>query len=322
MSTLVTGGAGFIGSHIVDSYINDGHEVVVVDNLSSGRRENVNPKASFLQHDLADGIADLCRDYNIEIIHHVAARPRVKYSIDYPVDTTQENITNTVKVLDAARRAKVKRVVYSASSSAYGNTKIFPTTEDRASAATTVSPYALQKYVGEEFCRMFSQLYRLDTVSLRYFNVYGPRSTAESEYSAVIPIFIEQIVRGEPVTVHGDGQQSRDFTYIADVVRANRLAASFEGYCGGQAFNVGGGEEGVTVLGVAKVLEAILDKKANVVHTELRPGDVKKTQACLHRSKMILGFEPQVPFIDGLKKTVEWYLEYLGIKTMKSGGGL
>lgn len=303
---LVTGGAGFIGSHIVDSYINDGYDVIVLDNLSSGKRENVNPKADFREWDLTHGLRDFCEGVNV--IHHVAARPRVGFSVDFPVESNEANITSTVQVLEAAYKAGVQRVVYSASSSAYGDTQYFPTPETRT--GHVCSPYALQKRVGEEYCRLFSELKGLDTVSLRYFNVYGPRSTTESQYSAVIPIFIEQILEGRPLTIDGDGVQSRDFTYVDNVVLANRLAAKYMGRFDGQMFNVGCGETN-SVIEIAGQLQQILGKRVPAEFGPSRPGDVQKTQACLDRIRSVLDYEPTVRLNQGLHNTVKWYLEYL-----------
>lgn len=302
---LVTGGAGFIGSHITDSYIEDGYEVIVVDNLSSGKRENVNPKAEFKEWDLTEGLP-FCE--GVEIVHHVAARPRVGYSVDYPVESNHANISATVQVLETAYKAGVKRVVYSASSSAYGDTQSFPTSETRTGHVQ--SPYALQKRVGEEYCRLFSELKGLDTVSLRYFNVYGPRSTTESQYSAVIPIFIEQILGGGPITIEGDGHQSRDFTHVDNVVLANRLAAKHMGQLDGRVFNVGCGDCN-SVAQIAGELQTLLNKEVPAVFGPSRPGDVQKTQACLERIKVVLGYEPTVRLSEGLSSTVRWYLDYL-----------
>lgn len=310
---LVTGGAGFIGSHIVDSYIEDGYDVTVIDNLSSGKRENVNPQAAFKEWDITKGLRDFCE--GVEVIHHVAALPRVGFSVDYPVESNHANITGTVQVLEAAHKAGVKRVVYSASSSAYGNAQYFPTPETRASNVR--SPYALQKRVGEEYCRLFSELKGLDTVSLRYFNVFGPRSTRESQYSAVIPIFIEQILKGGPITIEGDGLQSRDFTYVDNVVLANRLAAKHMGQLEGIVLNVGC-ESTHTIAEIASQLQLLLQKEAPVEYLPSRPGDVQKTQACLDRIRVVLDYEPIVDLGQGLDKTVRWYLQYLG-KTIKNG---
>jgi len=314
---LITGGAGFIGSHMVDYYCKNNDYIVVVDNLYSGRVKNMSQCAlaskwqsfSFYQADIGRmDLVALLKEHEIEVIHHFAARPRVKYSVDYPVETTEENITNTVKILEAARKVGVKRVVYSASSSAYGNTNVFPTPETTPTGP--LSPYALQKLVGEEYCRLFSSLYGLDTVCLRYFNVFGPRSLVDSQYSAVIPIFIEQIISEQPVTIDGTGEQSRDFTYVDNVVLGNLLAANYKGNLSGQTFNLACGDN-ITINRLVKELERLLGKTAQVLYREPRPGDAFKTQACIEKAKSTLKYQPMVSFGDGLAKTVEWYKTYL-----------
>ena len=317
-NVLITGGAGFIGSHMVDRYVHDGHNVVVIDNLSSGRWENIQPlintrKIEYFYHHSIEGgapntLIEIMKGYRIETIHHFAARPRVGYSVDYPVESNEQNISNTVRILDAARKAGVRRVVYSASSSAYGNSTVFPTSEEQPTGP--LSPYALQKFVGEEYCRMFSSLYGLDTICLRYFNVFGPRSLADSQYSAVIPIFIEQIVKGEIVTVDGTGEQSRDFTYVDNVVQGNLLAATHPGRFKGETVNIACGDN-ISINGLVKELEKLIGKTANVSNRASRPGDAFKTQADISRARVMLDYEPAVSFSKGLKKTVKWYLKYL-----------
>ena len=314
---LITGGAGFIGSHMADHYYNNDDFVVVIDNLSSGSTENLmqiilnsrSNKFRLIMDDL--GTADLVKileEYKIEVIHHFAARPRVGYSVNFPVESNEQNVSNTVRVLNAARKVGVRRVVYSAFSSAYGNCTVFPTSEKEPT--NPLSPYALQKLVGEEYCRLFSSLYGLDTVCLRYFNVFGPRSLADSQYSAVIPIFIEQITFGKPVTIDGAGEQSRDFTYVSNVVHGNWLAATYKGKFHGETFNVAYGDN-ITINGLVKELERLIGKSAEVLHREPRPGDAFKTQADVTRIKETLGYQPIVSFDEGLNKTVEWYTSYL-----------
>jgi UDP-glucose 4-epimerase len=320
MNILITGGAGFIGSHMVDRYCRDGHTVVVIDNLSSGRLANIKQlweDGKIIFHhfsiekvtlEVLQGVMEL---NNIEVIHHFAARPRVGYSVDYPVESNEQNISNTVRILDAARKAGVQRVVYSASSSAYGNSTIFPTSEEQPTGP--LSPYALQKFVGEEYCRMFSSLYGLDTVCLRYFNVFGPRSLADSQYSAVIPIFIEQIVAGKSVTMDGTGEQSRDFTYVDNVVEGNLLAAIKITKFKGETINIACGDN-ISINGLVKELEKLIGKTADISHGAPRPGDAFKTQADISRARVMLDYEPVVSFSRGLKKTVKWYLKYLESK--------
>jgi len=317
---LITGGAGFIGSHMVDRYCKDGHNVIVIDNLSSGRLENIRQpwedgKITFHHFSIEkvspEVMLNIIRGYNIEVVHHFAARPRVGYSVDYPVESNEQNISNTVRILDAARKAGVRRVVYSASSSAYGNSTVFPTSEEQPTGP--LSPYALQKFVGEEYCRMFSSLYGLDTICLRYFNVFGPRSLADSQYSAVIPIFIEQIAAGKSVTMDGTGEQSRDFTYVDNVVHGNYLAATHPGKFRGETINIACGDN-ISINGLVKELEKLIGKNADVSHRAPRPGDAFKTQADIARARVMLDYEPVVSFNRGLKKTVKWYLKYLESK--------
>jgi len=314
-NVLITGGAGFIGSHLVDSYCADGHNVVVVDNMYSGRWENIDRwlkskynEKTFCFHRLDllyDDIKPLLRQHKIEVIHHLAARPRVKYSVDNPVTSNEHNVTATLRVLEAAREMKIGRVVYSASSSAYGNVQEFPTAEH--CRPHPLSPYALQKYVGEEYCRLFYELYGLDTISLRYFNVFGPRSLADSQYSAVIPIFIEQIFSGKPVTIDGDGTQSRDFTYVDNVVHANRLAAACPTPLQGRMCNVACGDN-ISINDLTNKLIEMIGRKVEIQHNAPRPGDAYKTQAAIGLAKELIGFEPVMGFEEGLRKTVKWYL--------------
>lgn len=318
VNVLVTGGAGFIGSHLVDSYCRDGHHVVVVDNMYSGRWENINHwlkskhnESNFFFHRLDllyDDIRPLLREHKIEVIHHLAARPRVKYSVDNPVESNNHNITATVKVLEAAKEMKVRRVVYSASSSAYGNVQEFPTAEH--CRPHPLSPYALQKYVGEEYCRLFYELYGLDTISLRYFNVFGPRSLADSQYSAVIPIFIKQIFSGQPVTIDGDGTQSRDFTYVDNVVHANRLAAACTTPLQGKMCNIACGDN-ISINQLANKLLEMIHRQVEIKHNPPRPGDAPKSQAAIGLAKQLIGFEPVMRFEPGLEKTVYWNIRYL-----------
>ena len=312
---LITGGCGFIGSNLVKAYITKGHNVTVIDSLVNGKVCNLgdtanSDKCKIIFNNVVDvDLVSVMKD--IDIVHHVAAIPRVKYSVDHPIETTDENITNTVIVLDAARQANVDRVIYSSSSSVYGNTKYFPTHE--STATNPRSPYALQKYVGEEYCRLYSELYGLDTVSLRYFNVFGPNSFADSQYSAVIPIFIERLTKGKMLMIDGDGEQTRDFTYVDNVVHGNILAAQCKKKLNGQVINIACGDN-ISINALAQRLAKIMEVSYKVRHREPRPGDVKKTQANVMRAKSVLGFEPVVSFDEGLKVTVKWYLEYMRCK--------
>jgi len=289
---LVTGGAGFIGSNLVDALIADGHRVRVLDNLSTGNRANVNPAAEFVLADFTK--LDEIRPHfeGIDGVFHPGALPRVPLSIDDPIGTMQANVIGTLNVLVAARDAKVKRVVYSASSSAYGNQPTLPLRPDMP--PNPLNPYALQKYIGEKMCQQFSFFYGLETVSLRYFNVYGPRMPLEGPYVMVFSIFLRQKNAGQPLTVAGDGEQTRDFTHVSDVVRANMLAMSSGNVGKGEVLNVGAGERH-SVNEIAQIIGG------PIVHIEARIGEARDTQADISLTKELLGWEPRVKFVDGLR---------------------
>jgi UDP-glucose 4-epimerase len=243
MKHAVIGGAGFIGHHIVNKLINRGDDVVVIDNLSTGFKENVNEKARFHQFDITDNVAvkvisDLL--HGVDTVYLTAALARVQPSMEDPITFNKVNVDGVLNVLEAARKANVRRVVYSASSSAYGDTNVFPTPEE-GTEKNPLSPYGLQKYIGEQYCKLYSQIFDLDTVSLRYFNVYGEGMPLEGAYRTVISIFGEQYKSGMPLTYTNDGEQRRDFTYVGDVVSANILAGDNLYPLNGDVFNVGNG---------------------------------------------------------------------------------
>ena len=242
MKCLVTGGAGFIGSNLVDELINDGHEVVVIDNLSTGKEKNINPKAEFHNIDICKmHVKGLCHMFEgVDVVFHTAAKARVQPSIDNPIEFNDINVSGTLNMLQASVDYGVNRFVYSSSSSVYGNVEQLPTTEE--APLNPMSPYALQKLIGEQYCKLFSELYDLETVSLRYFNVYGDRVSLEGAYKLVIATFTEQRLNGEPMTIRGDGEQRRDFTYVGDVVDANIRAGFYEHPIWGDAFNIGNGD--------------------------------------------------------------------------------
>ena len=250
---IVTGGAGFIGSNLVDKLIEQGVEVTILDNLSTGKEENINPKAKFINCDIstASEIDMLFYINGADVVFHLAALARVQPSIEDPISFNEVNVKGTLNVLLAAHKAKVKRVVYSASSSCYGDATKFPTPEEHST--NPLSPYGLQKYVGEQYCKMFSEVYNLDTVSLRYFNVYGERMNLEGAYCLVLGIFGQKMLEGKPLTINNDGEQRRDFTYVCDVVEANILAATHKEPLNGEAFNIGNGKE-FTVNEIADML--------------------------------------------------------------------
>jgi len=238
---VVTGGAGFIGSNLVDQLIANSWEVYIIDDMSTGAVENINPAASCWNQDISTVDIDELTHFmkGVDVVFHLAALARVQPSIENPIPYNEVNIKGTLNILLAAHRGGVKRVVYSASSSAYGETKILPTPED--APTNPLSPYGLQKYVGEQYCKMFSEVYGLDTVSLRYFNVYGERMTLEGAYCLVMGIFAKQMLDGKPLTITNDGNQRRDFTYVGDVVNANILAATHKNNLNGDVFNIGNG---------------------------------------------------------------------------------
>ena len=239
---LVTGGAGFIGSNLVDMLIDNGVDVLVIDNLSTGKIKNINGRATFFKEDLSiieiDKLVSILN--GVDVIFHLAALARVQPSIENPLPYNEANVTATLNILYAASKSKVKRVVYSASSSCYGDSQSVPQREE--DPTNPLSPYGLQKYIGEQYCRMFSEVYDLDTVSLRYFNVYGERMSLEGAYCLVTGIFARQMQKGEPLTITNDGNQRRDFTYVGDVVNANILAATHSNNLNGEVFNIGNGK--------------------------------------------------------------------------------
>lgn len=251
MKLLVTGGAGFIGSNLVDELIRLGHKVVIIDNLSGGKKENINPKAFFYKKDIRNYKLIKPLFGGVDYVFHLAALPRVQYSIDHPLETNETNVGGTLNVLMASHEAKVKKVIYSASSSAYGDQKKMPLREDFN--AQPKSPYGLHKYIGELYCRVWSEVYGLPTVSLRYFNVYGPRNNPDGAYALVIAKFFKQKSAGQPMTITGDGRQTRDFTNVKDVVRANILAMKSKKVGKGETINIGAGRN-QSILRIAQLI--------------------------------------------------------------------
>lgn len=305
---LVTGGAGFIGSHLVDALLKRGCSVRVFDNLSTGKLSNLasaRGHVDFAKGDLRRN-ADLCKAVKgIDYVFHTAANRAVLRSVDNPLETNEVNVTGTLKLLVAARDAKVKRFIFSSSSSVYGNTRKFPSREDER--PNPQSPYAASKIMGEYYCRQFTSLYGLGTVSLRYFNVFGPRQNPESRYSAVIPIFIDCLLKCKSPKIHWDGKQSRDFSYVDNVICGNLLAMRASGISG-QVFNIACHEE-YSVLDILNTLKKILRiRDVKPVFCPKRAGDVRRTYADIAQSKKMLGFKVQTRFYEGLKKTVDWFL--------------
>ena len=308
-SCLVTGGAGFIGSHLVDALVKKGYRVRVLDNLSTGKLDNLNQVRSKI--DLIKG--DIRRQADcrkavkgMDYVFHFAANRAVLRSVDDPEDTNATNVTGTLNILLAARDAKVKRVISTSSSSVYGDAKTYPLKETET--PRPLSPYAASKIMGEYYCKLFSNLYGLETVSLRYFNVFGPRQNPESIYSAVIPIFIDCLVKRKPPEIHWDGKQSRDFTYVDNIVHGNLLAMKTKGVSG-EVFNIACQEE-YSVLDIFNGLKKIMKVKGvKPVFKPKRAGDVRRTFADTSKARKKLGFKAQTRFYEGLEKTVAWFLK-------------
>ena len=309
MRALVTGGAGFIGSHLVDALVDRGADVVVLDDLSAGRPENINPAADLVEGDIADKQTVDAAINGCDVAFHLAARRAVLQSIEYPLETDRVNVTGTLTLLMAARESGIRRVVFGASSSVYGGGAPLPTPE--SAAAHPRSPYAVTKYAGEQYCRVFTELYGLETIALRYFNVYGPRQRPDSRYAAVIPLFLDAMATGRSPEVHGDGQQSRHFTFVADAVHANVHAAEAGAHCSGHVYNVAG-QRAHTLLEVLDVLGDVLGVRAEPTHTAPRAGDIRHSLADLTAARHELGYEPMVGLADGLRLTVASFLSGTG----------
>jgi UDP-glucose 4-epimerase len=307
-SILVTGGAGFIGSNLTEALLKQGHRVRVLDDFSTGKKENLIFGKDHEGLEVIEGnIRDIetCRRAaeGVEFVFHQAALPSVQRSVEDPLISNSVNAEGTLNVLFAARDAGAKRVIYAASSSVYGDTPTLPKREEMP--PNPLSPYGLQKYIGEQYCRLFFQLYGLETVSLRYFNIFGPRQDPASIYSAVIPKFISALIEGRSPVIFGDGKQSRDFTYIDNVVRANLLAMSAD-RLQGEAINIACGKR-TSLNQLLRILKKILGSRQPPVYEEPRQGDVKHSLADIRKGKEVLGYEPIVGIEAGLEMTVEFF---------------
>jgi nucleoside-diphosphate-sugar epimerase len=303
---LVTGGGGFIGSHTVDRLLGDGHDVRVLDNFATGRRENLLDVLSDI--DLVEGdiqsyerVSNAVRD--CEIVIHEAALPSVPRSVQDPLTSNATNVTGTLNVLLASRDAGIKRVIYASSSSIYGASPELPKHEGLL--PQPISPYAVAKLAGEGFCRSFWEVFGLETVALRYFNVFGPRQDPFSQYSAVIPNFITALMDGRSPTVFGDGEQSRDFTYVGNVVEGNVLAMDAE-VVGGKVFNVAAGQR-TSLNELLQTLQHLSGRHVDPSYEEPRPGDVPHSHADISAAERELGFRPRVSVEEGLRLTLDWF---------------
>ena len=302
---LVTGGAGFIGSHLSEELTRRGHTVRVADNLITGKRSNLDhvKGVEFAEGDLAD--AEFARQavQGMDFVLHQAAIPSVPRSVKDPITSNRANVDATLNVLVAARDAGVKRLVFAGSSSAYGNTPTLPKHE--AMPNNPLSPYALQKVVGEQYLQMFTKLYGLETVSTRYFNVFGPRQDPSSPYSGVISVFASALIENRSPKIYGDGEQTRDFTYVANVVDGVLRACDAEG-ASGEVINVATGGR-ISLNQLFATVKDLVGATVAPSYTDVRSGDVKDSQADISKAERILGYQPIVSFEEGLRRTVEWY---------------
>ena len=303
---VVTGGGGFIGSHIVEELLRRGETVRVVDNFSTGKRKNLatfQPTPEIIEADISEArnLAGIFR--GADYVIHQAAIPSVPKSILDPLKSHRANVDGTLNVLNACRESGVKRVVYASSSSLYGDSRTLPKHEEMM--PNPLSPYGAQKLFGEIYCKVFTKSYGLETVSLRYFNVFGPRQDSTSQYSGVLALFIPAVLQNRRPTIYGDGLQSRDFTYVQNVVEANLLACQAPGVSG-EAFNVACGDR-ITLNSMLEQVNSITGKDIAPIYAEPRSGDIKHSQADISKARKLLNYEPKVSFAEGLGRTIEWY---------------
>jgi UDP-glucose 4-epimerase len=307
MKALVTGGAGFIGSHLADALLSAGHTVRVLDDLSSGSIESVPVDVEFIKGSVSDERIVQQAVAGVDVVFHQAAHRAVLRSVEHPLTTDQANTHGTLTLLKASVDTGVRRLVFASSSSVYGGAEIMPTPE--TTQLHPRSPYAVSKLAGEYYCRVYAELHPLETVALRYFNVYGPGQRPDSAYAAVVPLFMRALVDGESPTVHGDGRQSRDFTYVDDVVRANLAAAEAPAsVCSGKTYNVAGGA-GYSLLDLLGILGDLLGTKPRPVFEGPRAGDVRHTRADITTAQRDLGHTPEVDFREGLLRTTKSFAE-------------
>ena len=306
---LVTGGGGFIGSNIVRHLLSNGKNVRILDDFSTGRRENlagIEKDVDVIEGDVRDESTLKKSLKDVQYVLHLAAIPSVVRSVENPLATNSVNVCGTLKLLIEARDAGAERVVFSSSSSVYGDTPTLPKQEDMNPSPR--SPYALSKLAGEYYCRMFRDLYGLKTFALRYFNVFGPRQNPQSQYAAVIPRFIDALRNGRSPLIHGDGNQTRDFTFVEDVAAANLCCCTAPESSAGFACNIGCGDR-ITINDLATRIASILGKNIPAVHDAPQPGDVRDSQADISRAKALIGWAPQFDLDAGLRRTVTWFLQ-------------
>ena len=310
MKVLVTGGAGFIGSHIAEKLLQLNHSVRIIDNLSTGNIKNIEHLLSeieFIKGDITNDRDVKIALKDVDYVFHQAALPSVERSVKDPLRTNEHNIKGTLNLLWYSVKMGVKKFIYASSSSVYGDSPTLPKKENFT--PNPLSPYAVTKLTGEYYCSIFTKLYKLPTISLRYFNVFGPRQNPESQYSAVIPKFIKAVLKGEPIYVYGDGEQTRDFTYVENVVLANILAMNNDKILYG-IFNVGTGKR-VSLNTFIKLLSKLTEREIKPIYTSPRPGDVRHSLASLKNINEKLGYSPKFTFEQGLKITFSWYKKNL-----------
>lgn len=311
MTYLVTGGAGFIGSHVVDELLNLGHKVLVIDDFSLGKKENLaqhqdNKNLVVYKKSICSRLTEIFqKNPKIDALFHLAALPRVQFSIEHPIKTHKVNVNGTLNLLESCRQFEIKRFIFSSSCAVYGNQEALPFTEEMS--PNPLCPYGLHKLVGEYYCRLFYQLYDLETISLRYFNVFGPRLDPQGDYACVIPKFTRLIRQGKSPTINGDGKQTRDFIFVSDVVRANLLAAQTQNKdCFGQVFNIGSGQN----LSINEIAQRIIKLSGQKIQPRYGPPVVepRHTLADTQKAKKLLGWQPKISFESGLKKTYDYFM--------------
>jgi len=310
MPYLITGGAGFIGSNLADKLLDKNNKVIIIDDFSSGKEENLaqhknNPNLTVYKKNICKNLDEIFSTKDISAVFHLAAIPRVQFSIKYPIESHNANVNGTLNLLNTCKKFSVKRFIFSSSSSIYGDQEILPQTETME--PNPMSPYALHKLIGEQYGKLFNFLYGMETIFLRYFNVYGPRQNPEGDYACLIPRFINFINEGTPPTINGDGEQTRDFTFVDDVVNANILAANTDNKkCFGQTFNIGAGKN-YSVNETTENIIKLSGKNIAPIHgpAVIEPHD---TLADISKSKKMIEWIPQTSFEEGIKKTFEYFV--------------